>query len=102
MIGQTQQTIDSVLPRAQHRNLLFSTGIPLFVGVAIALLPVPTNLSPEAWRYFALFAAVIIGIITEPIPPAAVGLTGVVLAAALGLVGATPAASAAERSRSSI
>lgn len=94
MIGQTQHTIDSAPPRAPQRSLLLSTGIPLVVGLAIALLPVPTNLSPEAWRYFALFAAVIIGIITEPIPPAAVGLTGVVLAAAFGLVGATPAASA--------
>jgi L-tartrate/succinate antiporter len=68
--------------------------IPLAVGIAIALLPVPANLSPAAWHYFALFAAVIIGIITEPIPPAAVGLTGVALAAGLGLVGTTPVASA--------
>jgi L-tartrate/succinate antiporter len=92
VITETQQTT-AVAPPAK-RNELVRAAIPLAVGVAIALLPVPANLSPTAWHYFALFAAVIIGIVTEPIPPAAVGLAGVVLAAALGLVGATPAASA--------
>jgi L-tartrate/succinate antiporter len=37
-------------------------------------------------RYFALFAAVMVGIITEPIPPAALGLVGVIVAATAGLV----------------
>ena len=59
---------------------------PLAVALVIVLLPVPEGLSVNAWRYFALFAGVIVGIITEPIPAAAVGLTGVVLAAVLGLV----------------
>jgi anion transporter len=49
-------------------------------------MPPPEGLPPNAWRYFALFAAVIAGIITEPIPAAAVGLTGVVIATVLGLV----------------
>jgi len=68
--------------------------MPLAVGAAIALAPVPAGLAPNAWYFFALFAAVIAGIITEPIPPAAVGLAGVVLAAALGLVRGTPGESA--------
>lgn len=65
--------------------------VPLALGTAIALFPVPEGLTPNAWRYFALFVAVIAGIVTEPIPAAAVGLTGVVLAAVLGLVRASPA-----------
>jgi L-tartrate/succinate antiporter len=66
---------------------------PVVVGLAIALLPVPDGLAPDAWRYVAIFAAVITGIVTEPAPPAAIGLAGVAAAAAAGLVGATPAAS---------
>lgn len=59
---------------------------PLLAGLGIALTPVPHGLSPNAWHYFALFAAVIVGIITEPIPAAAVGLAGVIVAAVSGLV----------------
>jgi L-tartrate/succinate antiporter len=65
--------------------------IPIVVGVAIALIPAPAGLTPAAWRYFALFAAVIVGVITEPVPPAAVGLIGVVIAGVTGLVAAEPA-----------
>lgn len=61
------------------------------MGGAIALAPVPPGLAPGAWYYFALFAAVIAGIVTEPIPPAAVGLCGVVAASVSGLVRDTPA-----------
>ena len=35
----------------------------------------------RAWYYFALFAAVIVGLITEPIPGSVIGLLGVCLAA---------------------
>jgi L-tartrate/succinate antiporter len=59
--------------------------VPVLTGIVLALLPVPSGLEPHAWRYFALFAAVIIGLITEPIPPAAVGVIGVTFAAAFGL-----------------
>ena len=57
--------------------------LPLLVGAAIALLPVPEGLPQHAWYYFAIFAAVITGLIVEPIPAAAVGLVGVATAAAL-------------------
>ena len=67
---------------------------PLAVGVAIALAPVPEGLTPNAWRYFALFAAAMVGIMTDPLPPAAVGLAGVAVAAALRLVRPSTAESA--------
>ena len=35
--------------------------VPVAVGVALALAPVPQGLTPNAWRYFALFAAVMVG-----------------------------------------
>jgi L-tartrate/succinate antiporter len=68
--------------------------IPVAIGAIIALMPVPAGLPVNAWRYFALFSAVIIGLITEPIPPAIIGMGGVIMAAALGLVRETPAQSA--------
>jgi L-tartrate/succinate antiporter len=69
--------------------------VPLSVGAVIGLTPVPQGLSADAWHYFALFAAVITGIITEPISPTVLGLAGVVLAAMLGLVRASPAGATA-------
>ena len=76
-----------------HRRTLTRALPPLLIGFALALVPTPAGLTPHAWHYFALFAAVIIAIITEPIPAAAVGLAGVVAAAMLGLVHPTPALS---------
>ena len=65
--------------------------LPLAVGVVLVLTPVPQGLSVNAWRYFALFASVIAGIITEPLPPAVLGLAGVVLATIWRLVRQSPA-----------
>ena len=59
--------------------------LPLLVGAVIVLLPDPPGLAPYAWRYFALFAATIVALITEPIPAAAIGLISVTFAGALGL-----------------
>ena len=54
--------------------------VPIVVGAVLLLLPVPEGLTPNAWYYFALFVAVIIALILEPIPAAAVGLIGVTAA----------------------
>jgi L-tartrate/succinate antiporter len=59
---------------------------PFVVGAVLAVMPAPPGLAESAWLYFALFAAVITGVITEPIPASAVGLMGVVIAAVLELV----------------
>jgi len=66
---------------------------PIVLGVLIRIAPTPAGLSPNAWHYFALFAAVITALITEPLPGAAVGLIGVSIAAVSMLVGKTPAES---------
>ncbi len=57
---------------------------PPVVGLAVALIPAPEGLAPYAWFYFAVFAAVITGLILEPLPGAAVGLIGVTVVMALG------------------
>lgn len=58
------------------------------------LLPSPQGLEPGAWQYFGIFLAVIVALVLEPIPPAASGLIGITLAAALLLVPAQPPDSA--------
>lgn len=64
--------------------------VPLAIGFAIALLPVPQGLTPNSWYFFAIFVAVIVGLVLEPLPAAAVGFIGVSLAATLGLVATKP------------
>ena len=65
--------------------------VPVLVAIAISILPVPEGLTPKAWYYFALFAAVLVGLILEPLPAAAIGVFGVTVAAALLLVQPPPA-----------
>ena len=65
--------------------LIWRAGLPLAVAASIALSPAPTGLAPNAWSFFAIFSAVIVALVTEPLPSAAVGLMGVTLIAALGL-----------------
>jgi len=64
---------------------------PVALGLILLVIPAPSGLSATAWHYFALFVAVIAGLITEPLPGAAIGLIGVTIAAALSLVGKNPA-----------
>jgi L-tartrate/succinate antiporter len=59
---------------------------PLAAGGALLLVPVPDGLTPAAWQYFSLFAAVIVALVLEPIPAAAVGLVGVTAATVALLV----------------
>jgi L-tartrate/succinate antiporter len=64
--------------------------VPVLIAVLLAILPVPDGLTPNAWYYFAIFAAVVAGLILEPIPAAAIGVMGVTLAASLMLVAPPP------------
>ena len=72
------------------RGRVGKVALPLAVGAIVALLPVPSGLTPNAWSYVALFAAVVVALVTEPIPAAAVGFVGVTVAASIRLVGSTP------------
>ena len=87
--------VEPAVQATRRRMAVVRAVIPLAVGILIALVPVPEGLSPAAWRYFALFAAVIAGIIVEPIPAAAVGLVGLVVAGSLRMVRDTPTDSTA-------
>jgi len=52
---------------------------PVLVAVAVAIIPAPEGLAQFAWYFFAIFAGVIVGLMLEPLPGAAIGLIGVVL-----------------------
>ncbi len=72
------------------KSLIWKSVLPLLLGVVIALFPAPQGLSLTAWYYFAIFAAVILALILEPMPAAAIGFIGVFLVATLGLAGPKP------------
>lgn len=67
--------------------------IPLAVWAVLILIPVPAGLAPTAWYYFALFATVIVALITEPVPGSVIGLLGVSVAAMLELISGKPSES---------
>src|SRR4029077_14549774 len=71
-------------------KITWKTIAPLAIWLAIYLVPVPAGLNPDQWHYFAIFAAVIAGLILESMPVGAVGLIGLTLAGVLGYVESDP------------
>ena len=59
---------------------------PVAVTIVLALLPAPSGLPQHAWYYFAIFAGVIVGLVLEPLPGAAIALIGLTLITVLAPV----------------
>ena len=59
---------------------------PLLVWLVLYLIPVPEGLQANQWHYFAIFAAVIAGLILESMPVGAVGLIGLTFAGISGYI----------------
>ena len=78
-------------PSRTRQSMLVRAIAPFVVGGVVLLVPTPEGLSENAWHFFALFLATITGVITEPIPGAAIGMLGVCVATTLGLVRPAPA-----------
>ncbi|EXU76902.1 anion permease [Erwinia mallotivora] len=53
--------------------------IPSLTLVVMLLIPVPDGMPPQAWHYFAVFVAMIVGMILEPIPATAISFIAVTL-----------------------
>jgi citrate:succinate antiporter/L-tartrate/succinate antiporter len=68
----------------------WKTIAPLVVWLVIYLLPIPAGLNAKQWHYFAVFAAVITGLVLESMPVGAVGLIGLTFAAVMGYVESDP------------
>jgi len=66
-----------------HHSFPWRALVPIAVAAAIALFPAPDGLPQHAWYYFAIFAGVIVALMVEPLPGAAVGVIGVTLATVL-------------------
>ncbi|HEX5639696.1 MAG TPA: anion permease [Burkholderiaceae bacterium] len=58
--------------------------VPIAVAILLAVIPPPEGLAQHAWYFFAIFAGVIVALILEPLPGAAIGLIGVTLVTLLG------------------
>ncbi|BDB28969.1 anion permease (plasmid) [Cupriavidus sp. P-10] len=56
---------------------------PVVAAVVVALIPAPEGLALHTWLYFAIFVGVIVGLMLEPIPGAAIGLIAVTLVTVL-------------------
>ncbi len=63
--------------------------VPLVALLVLWFVPVPEGLTVKAWHFLAIFMAVVIGLIVEPVPAALVGFTGISLVAILGLMGSS-------------
>ena len=75
------------------RKPIINILVPLIVCGILIACPVPQGLKPLSWYYFALFAAVIVGLILEPVPGAIVGLIGIALASMFQLISTDPSES---------
>jgi L-tartrate/succinate antiporter len=56
---------------------------PIAATIILALLPVPPGLPHHAWYFFSIFAGVIVGLVLEPLPGAAIALIGLTLVTVL-------------------
>lgn len=68
---------------------------PLVAAAIVLLIPAPHALAGKPWFFLALFIAVIVGLVLEPLPGAAIGLIGITVAAVFGLVAKTASANTA-------
>lgn len=66
---------------------------PLLLWFLLTLIPTPAGLTPAAWHYFAVFAGVILALILEPIPAAAIGMIGIAFAGVMRYVDPDPSKS---------
>jgi anion transporter len=72
--------------RGERVKITWKTIAPLVIWLVIYLVPVPAGLNANQWHYFAIFAAVIAGLILESMPVGAVGLIGLTVAGVMGYV----------------
>src|ERR1700758_4275137 len=73
----------ATLSTAKSPNPTWKAVAPVAVAVILALLPVPAGLPQHAWYFFSIFVGVIVGLVLEPLPGAAIAVIGITLITAL-------------------
>src|SRR5882724_3258104 len=73
----------SVRSEARPKTPLWKVLAPVVIAVVLALLPVPSGLAPYAWYFFSIFVGVIVGLVLEPLPGAAIAVIGITLVTVL-------------------
>jgi L-tartrate/succinate antiporter len=71
-------------PEAKAPISIWKAVAPVAIAVVLALIPVPSGLLPYAWYFFSIFVGVIVGLVLEPLPGAAIALLGITAVTALG------------------
>ena len=75
-------SVVAVAPSGAHPQTEWATPAwkavaPVAIAILLALLPVPSGLAPHAWYYFSIFVGIIVGLILEPLPGAAISVIGI-------------------------
>jgi citrate:succinate antiporter/L-tartrate/succinate antiporter len=88
----TAQISVPAVPQKGTPDIVWKAGIPLLVWFVLVLwgafIGPPEGLRINTWYYFAMFIAVILGLILEPIPAAAIGMIGIAVGASMRYVNA--------------
>jgi L-tartrate/succinate antiporter len=74
----------SVGSEVRSKTPLWKALAPVAIAVVLALLPVPSGLAPHAWYFFSIFVGVIVGLVLEPLPGAAIAVIGITVVTVLG------------------
>jgi L-tartrate/succinate antiporter len=76
-------TVAAPSPETKATVPVWKALTPVAITIVLALLPVPSGLAPYSWYFFSIFVGVIVGLILEPLPGAAVAIIGITLATVL-------------------
>lgn len=69
------------------KSRLVRWAIVLLAGLAVLIVPVPTDITKQSWHLLAIFISTIVGLIVKPVPGGAMVLLGV---ATLAITGTLP------------
>lgn len=56
-----------------RKYISWKAAVPFALTFLLLLMPAPDTMPPQAWRYFAVFLGMIVAMISEQLPPSAIG-----------------------------